>query len=415
MQPSLRRHTVHCKGISKRCLQDRPQTNASALLTKRRSIVCVARETRDCTAPRRFPARRAETPDHPESYVRSPFCHRTDARQSFAGRGDCALARHRGDFERSDEPRRQARQRCRRAKAGIRSMSKEIGLGRGAAEFTTGAYRSPKPPQSARDCLARANRTDNAAQGKQITRWRGAAEISSAAARPIISELRQFAVLPPDRGRTTFARRGDRALARRRGDFARSGLGASSTSCGICRFRRRPLASTRDCSHPRAYGSGLCSPLAPLPVSIEIEQQRSQRAISEAWRTIEGCSPPVPYHPHLEPGVQEGRLPGPSGASAWERTPARKRRGNLASSIGSKSVWATRTPQGTLKLPRGPARFRTAFPVPPAPGRSRTAYRRFYAARMHRQWPRLMQKASKLPAPALRSRCGARAADRGRC
>ena len=43
-----------------------------------------------------------------------------------------------------------------------------------------------------------------------------------------------------------------------------------------------------------------------------------------------GCSPPVPCCPHPEPEVQEGRLPEPSGASAWERTPARKWRGNLA-------------------------------------------------------------------------------------
>ena len=43
-----------------------------------------------------------------------------------------------------------------------------------------------------------------------------------------------------------------------------------------------------------------------------------------------GCSPPVPCCPHPEPEVQEGRLPEPSGASAWERTPARKWHGNLA-------------------------------------------------------------------------------------
>ncbi len=43
-----------------------------------------------------------------------------------------------------------------------------------------------------------------------------------------------------------------------------------------------------------------------------------------------GCSPPVPCCPHPEPEVQEGRLPEPSGASTWERTPARKWRGNLA-------------------------------------------------------------------------------------
>jgi DNA polymerase-3 subunit epsilon len=43
-----------------------------------------------------------------------------------------------------------------------------------------------------------------------------------------------------------------------------------------------------------------------------------------------GCPPPVPCCPHLEPGFKIGHLPEPSGASAWERTPARKWRGNLA-------------------------------------------------------------------------------------
>ena len=138
------------------------------------------------------------------------------------------------------------------------------------------------------------------------------------------------------------------------------------------------------------------------------------RELRRQGRARKGCSPPVPCHPHLEPGVQEGRLPGPSGASAWERTPAHIRRGNLASSIGSKSVWATRTPQGTLKPSRGPARIRTAFPALQAPGRSRTAYRRFYAA------PRLRQRQNSMTivsphAPARNSLRGVRAGDRARC
>ncbi len=83
-------------------------------------------------------------------------------------------------------------------------------------------------------------------------------------------------------------------------------------------------------------------------------------------------------------------------------------------SIGSKSVWATRTPQGTLKPPRGPARIRTAFPALQAPGRSRTAYRRFYAARRLRQRQNSTTIApSRAPAPlSLR---GVRATDRARC
>ena len=55
---------------------------------------------------------------------------------------------------------------------------------------------------------------------------------------------------------------------------------------------------------------------------------------------------------HLEPGFKNGRLPEPSGASAWGRTPAHLgQKRPRYESIGSKSIWPTRTPQGTWKAP----------------------------------------------------------------
>ena len=103
------------------------------------------------------------------------------------------------------------------------------------------------------------------------------------------------------------------------------------------------------------------------------------------------CAVPTLF---LNRGFKIGCLPEPSGASAWGRTPARKwQRQPRYESIGSKSDWPDRTPQGTWKgrhrdAPRHRASHvtvRTIFPGLPSTDRWPPASCGFYAARPRRQ------------------------------
>ncbi len=72
-------------------------------------------------------------------------------------------------------------------------------------------------------------------------------------------------------------------------------------------------------------------------------------------------------------------------------------------SIGSKSVWPARTPQGTnVAVEQAVDNFRKAFPAPPSHDRWLSAWRKFYA-----EWPRCQNRrspASRFWRAALRAR-----------